>query len=812
MADDFDPFRPLSDDERAATAQEPGRDGEPDAAKPTLPPADAEPAEAAAARLFCRPADAMWRYPNAEGETVFFVCRWDEADGDKEIRPLSWFEGDGWRFAHWPASRPLYNLDKLAARPDAPVIICEGEKAADAAARIFPEYVATTSSGGAKATAQTDWTPLEGRRVLNWPDADSAGEESARRVASIVVDLQCEVTVVGATALARINPNGGVYEAAKGWDAADAIDEWSDLDALRTAAIGLAKPFDPGPAYLCFGPYAMDAGGLTIETTRGQGKNKRNSLATDLRSVRGAGRMPRPARASWGKVLRWRDGDGREHLRHVADRALHGDLPALCGSLADHGLRIDPARQAHLRGYLAAVRVKRRATIVERTGWHEISGRNVFVLPDETIGLRGGERVILDAARGPYEARGILDDWRGGAAKLASGHVVLVLEISAALAGPLLGLAGYEGGGVHIRGLSSTGKTTALRLAASVWGRGDTPGFVRTWRATANGLEGAAAGATDSALILDELGQVEAREFAAAAYMLANGAGKSRAHRDGALRDPRAWRLMFLSSGEVSLEAKLIEERGRKPRAGQLVRMLDTPAKRAFGVFDNAGPKGDAAALAKACSLAAVSAYGTAGPEFVRRLIAEGVQGDDVRTLVNDFIAANVPPGAEGQIDRAAQRFGLIAAAGELATEFGVTGWKPGEAREAATWAFAAWIEGRGGVEPAEVRQAIEAVRHFIETHGEARFHNLDGDEARPVSKRAGWRRGTGDEQRWLILPEVWKAEVCPGLDPTSVARVLSDPARGMLIKGSDCYSKVEKIAGTTKRVYVITPRIFDGG
>jgi len=70
-----------------------------------------------------------------------------------------------------------------------------------------------------------------------------------------------------------------------------------------------------------------------------------------------------------------------------------------------------------------------------------------------------------------------------------------------------LGLAGCEGGGLHLLGRSSTGKTTALRLAASVWGRGETPGFVRAWRATTNGLEGAAAGATDTVLILHELGQ-----------------------------------------------------------------------------------------------------------------------------------------------------------------------------------------------------------------------------------------------------------------------------------------------------------------
>lgn len=76
------------------------------------------------------------------------------------------------------------------------------------------------------------------------------------------------------------------------------------------------------------------------------------------------------------------------------------------------------------------------------------------------------------------------------------------------------------------------------------------------------------------------------------------------------------------------------------------------------GRTDHAGPEGDAGKVSKAIKVAAQSAYGTAGPEFVRRLIAEGVDDEAVRGMVADFTAAETPPGADGQIGRAAERLG----------------------------------------------------------------------------------------------------------------------------------------------------------
>jgi hypothetical protein len=101
-------------------------------------------------------------------------------------------------------------------------------------------------------------------------------------------------------------------------------------------------------------------------------------------------------------------------------------------------------------------------------------------------------------------------------------------------------------------------------------------------------------------------------------------------------------------------------------------------------------------------------------------------------------------------------------------------------------------------------------VRHFIEAHGEARFDNPDDPDARPVSNRAGWRKGSGEDRRWLFPPEVFKNEVCAGLDPKFVARALA--ARTMIERATDGFQPVRKIAGRPMRVYVVTPRIFDRG
>jgi hypothetical protein len=349
----------------------------------------------------------------------------------------------------------------------------------------------------------------------------------------------------------------------------------------------------------------------------------------------------------WGLLVRLQNWDGATVDEIVSAERLHGDLGALCGTLGAAGLDVarDDRRRRLLASYLLSFDTKDRVTLVMRAGWHVIHGQSVFVLPHKTIAaVPLPEQVILTAAagnrrQGAYGADGTLTEWKNGVGKLASGHALPVLAISAALAGPLLSLARYEGGGVHIFGPSSSGKTTVVKMAASVWRRGDA---LPTWRATANGLEGELARASDTFMPLDELGQADARDFAHMLYMQANRVGKLRMRRDTTQRDSLTWLTLVLSSGETPIEIKLQEERGR-PRAGHLVRLLDVKADRANGAFDSMAEGIGVFAFVAECQRAAATRYGSAGPAFVRRLLVNKVAGEDVRARVEAFVKTELP-------------------------------------------------------------------------------------------------------------------------------------------------------------------------
>jgi hypothetical protein len=172
----------------------------------------------------------VWDYRNAAGEIVGFVIRLDFPDGSKITPQVTYCEGPNGerRWCNHPFSqpRPLYRLEALARRPDADVIIPEGEKAADAAARLCPDHVAMAWPGGCNGVPYVDWTPLKGRRVYIMRDADSPGVTATHKIIE-------QLRGVGAEALVVEPP----ADSSTGWDIADGErDGWTREDAAAYLA------------------------------------------------------------------------------------------------------------------------------------------------------------------------------------------------------------------------------------------------------------------------------------------------------------------------------------------------------------------------------------------------------------------------------------------------------------------------------------------------------------------------------------------------------------------------------------------------
>ena len=488
---------------------------------------------------------------------------------------------------------------------------------------------------------------------------------------------------------------------------------------------------------------------------------------------------------AWGRLLEWRDADGVRHQWAMPLELLQGDGVDVRRELAQAGLAIAPGRAARelLASYVQVWPVKDRARCVDRLGWLGA----VYVTPAESIGERG-ERVVFQnshALEPAYSVAGTVDDWRDSVARLAQGNSRVVFALSVAFAGPLANVVGEDSGGFHLRGKSSSGKSTASKAAASVWGHPDT--YMRGWRATANGLEGMGALHNDGCLILDELSACEPKEAGEAVYMLANGQGKARATRSGTARASARWRLLFLSNGEVSLSA-LMAQAGRKPNAGQEVRLadFDADAGKGLGAFEELHDQPTPEALSLALKDAATRHHGATGVAWLRAIVNDRDKlADFITGGVRQFSAENAPAGAAGQVQRVAQRFGLVAVAGELATHYGVTGWPEGEATQAASRCFAAWLDSFGGTGNREDRALLAQVRSFFETHGSSRFEDVAASFDQRIVNRAGFYRAGADGAReFLVLPEAFKRDVCAGFDLKAATRCLL--AQGWIVPGGD--------------------------
>ena len=411
-------------------------------------------------------------------------------------------------------------------------------------------------------------------------------------------------------------------------------------------------------------------------------------------------------------------------------------------------------------------------------------------------------------------SRGSVQDWQDQVARYAVGNSRIAFFLAAGFAGPLLEFISEPSGGLHLFGPSRIGKTTAAVCAASVIGKGGRGGAIHQWRHTGNGLEAVVAGNSDNLLVLDEIGQADAKEAGNIVYMLANESGKLRMTKNITARPTSSWCIMFLSTGEITLAQKMTEA-GKRAMTGTENRLVNirADAGAGLGVFETLHGFDEPALLADHLRHAAATFYGTAGRAFLAKLVATRADDPDgfyerVKGLRQQFISDHLPAGSDGQVRSVAGRFGVVAAAGELATEWGILPWEIGEATQAAAICFQAWLTERGGIGAGEVQAAIRQVRAFFEQHGASRFPEIR-DELRTIN-RCGWRRRDGAGWEFLVLPEAWKSEVCRGIDGEVAAKALAD-RRLLKRDGKNLTCKVTIPEHGRPRVYVVSGALLEG-
>lgn len=750
----------------------------------------------------------VYRYTVCDGRTAGYICKFTSLENELTFRPRHYAEKSvgkvSWQWiAPLRGARPLFNLDKISSQTSAILLIHSREDAVISCQEHLPQVLSTCPMMGYEFAESVDWSPIQGRHIVIWPESGSGGKTNAMNVARLCAKA-------GASSIRIIPLQVSFLEHLD-----LAMQQRETLSPATIEALiadATEAQFDPNIP----NGFRLTETHLEFQQAESDSWSKVCSKLEVSALVRGTDSN------DWKRILEFSDPKGVRKSLALPMGMFAGDGTSYREMLMNMGLEIEPTRAARdtLAIYIQKCCPHKTLEAATRFGWHD---RTTFVMPEKTF---GNENVVYLPESTPEHAlrtQGTLEEWQDSIAKHAIGNSRIIFSLSASLAAPLLTLLGEDSGGFHIRGASSTGKSTCLFAAASVWGGGGRRGYVRQWRATANGLEGVAVLHNDGLLCLDELSQASGDEVGEVIYMIMNEAGKSRAARSGAARKAFDWRVMLLSNGEVSLATKIGESGKRKSTAGQEVRFIDivADAGTGFGIFDTLHSFKSGDEFSRHLRAASAKYYGTAIRAFLEKIFDNELVLliDELRTTIRSFVSTLELDTPDGQVSRVANRFAVVATSGELATKLGVLPWKQGEASKAAIRIFGEWLTNRGGNGAHESRALIRQVRHFLELHGESRFSvihnlspgaNLDVAFGRPTIQRAGYRKTISNRTEYYFLPEVFAQEVCRGFDTKFAVRVLKD--HGLLVVGDGNHLQ-RKLTGpgmSAARYYCVSEKIFD--
>ena len=504
---------------------------------------------------------------------------------------------------------------------------------------------------------------------------------------------------------------------------------------------------------------------------------------------------------NFGRYLKFKNTRGDMNTCYMPMSTLIDKGGAAHRMLVDNGLFIDNNSFNHVINYINTTENLPTVEITNTVGWYNDS----YVLPHKTLGAQEVfyQKEGFNAAN-PYSVLGSLEDWQQNISRYCIGNPLLMFSVCAAFSGALLKLCGHPMGiGFHVYGASSQGKSTIAHVSSSVFGNHSN--FMNNWRATSNGLESVAELHNDSVLVLDEISQVNGKELGDVIYMLMNGNGRSRATKTGDARETKKWKICVLSNGEKSIETHAATDGEKNINAGQLLRLLNIPLFGNYGAFNRLHDMDSGESLTRHLSSFSQKYFGIAGTTWIEALISSQENYPKLLELMinefkNEVKKHNID--LTRQDKRGLSSFAIVGLAGELATDFGVTGWKPRQAFMSAVECFIQWKLNNGFQDTdIETKQVLQAVKNFIDIHSNSRFLDVLDNPDRYITNLAGYKKSANHQVHYMFNDASFM-EAIKGYDLRHAIGILKKEK--WLLHDSNRNKKSHQIHGRTNKLYTI--------
>lgn len=427
-------------------------------------------------------------------------------------------------------------------------------------------------------------------------------------------------------------------------------------------------------------------------------------------------------------------------------------------SIIDHGGYINPEYVKFAQYYLHSLTPRNLVYAAQNTGWykHNKLDKNYFILPKIIIGEVDSNYTIKYLPKEPSSAqesiheRGTLGEWQEHIGNKCCLNKAPLFFLGVSFSAPLGYLLKLDGGGFHAYGLSSSGKTTLLQIASSIYGNADDPancigeGIIQRWLTTANGMESTGMAFSDLLTAMDEVGTSTDKDFGSSIYNYCGGVGKVRATSTGAKATQRNWRATLLSSGEYPIYKQIEYASGNEAKAGQMVRVIEILIEEnMFEHTEGLPPSEFATNLKEACA----DYYGTPAIPYLEYLVA--ISNDRVlhRQLLKDYnetIRSLKQEGMHPLHERALKRFASVYMGLKLAIDIKLIPCTHEDAMESVKYVLNNWLENNAMI--SDVDRGVEATLTFIRTN-QSRFRNAR-DSTTVKSNIVGYK----DSRRGLYI------------------------------------------------------------